>query len=471
MKKTIYCVIMLSLLAPAASAAQLSNSRKLGQNIYSIDRILRLDDADIDICTAALVISRNWGTPKNLHRYRMKVDDMAEELIYRARRQGLRRDHTMIGLINEYLFEELGYEPVKDADNPEDLFLHTVLDKKRGYCLSLSVLYLSIGERLGLPLYGVVVPGHFFVRYDDGRKTYNIETTSKGAIAPDKHYIEKFNPPTDPDSVYMKNLTTLETLGCFFNNLGNSYSEVGDIETALIRLKIATEINPSLAEAHTNLGNAYLQKGMIEKALDEYLAALAILPDEHKTRNNLANVYVRLGLFNQAVAEYQEAIELAPDFAQAHKNLGQTYRRQGKMTTAARTLKKAISIDHNDAEAYSILGDIYRESDKPDSAIFHYKKALKIDPQFVHASSGLAHAYMESGKLKDAVRQFIATTEIDPANTNAYFGLAVACNKLGWGEDEIQAYQQLLAIDPYMVPALQNLGNIYLSEKMYEDAI
>ncbi|MHC4759552.1 MAG: transglutaminase family protein, partial [Planctomycetota bacterium] len=36
------------------------------------------------------------------------------------------------------------------------MFLHTVMDKKQGYCLSLSILYLSIGERLGLPLYGVV---------------------------------------------------------------------------------------------------------------------------------------------------------------------------------------------------------------------------------------------------------------------------------------------------------------------------
>ena len=220
MKKRYCCLVlvfvMVLLLGPVVSGAQLANSRKLGQNIYSIDRILQLDDADIDICTAALVISRNWGTPKNLHRYRMKVDDMAEEIIYRAKRQGLRRDHSMIPLINKYLFDELGFEPVADATNPEDLFLHTVLDKKRGYCLSLSVLYLSIGERLGLPLYGVVVPGHFFVRYDDGYKQYNIETTSKGQIAPDKHYIDKFKPPAN--SVYMRNLTTLESLGCFFNN-------------------------------------------------------------------------------------------------------------------------------------------------------------------------------------------------------------------------------------------------------------
>ena len=61
------------------------------------------------------------------------------------------RPTDSIGEINKYLFEELNFRSVETADDPEDLFLHSVIDKKRGYCLSLSVLYLSIGERLGMP--------------------------------------------------------------------------------------------------------------------------------------------------------------------------------------------------------------------------------------------------------------------------------------------------------------------------------
>ena len=112
--------------------------------------------------------------------------------------------------------------------------------------MGLSVLYLSITERLGLPVYGVVVPGHFFVRYDDGEHQFNIETTSKGGSANDEHYITKFNPPNNPRTLYMKNLTKKQTLGCFFNNLGNSYMDVGDTDKAFEVLLRAVQINPLL---------------------------------------------------------------------------------------------------------------------------------------------------------------------------------------------------------------------------------
>ncbi|GAI69689.1 unnamed protein product, partial [marine sediment metagenome] len=91
-------------------------------------------------------------------------------------------------------------------------------------------------ERLGLPLYGVVVPGHFFVRYDDGQVRFNIETTSKGGSAPDEHYINKFKVPIGNISIYMKNLDKIHTLGCFCNNLGNSYDDIGNMDSALLAL-------------------------------------------------------------------------------------------------------------------------------------------------------------------------------------------------------------------------------------------
>jgi len=244
--------------------------------MYSVERILTLDEEEMDLGTAALMLSREWGTRRTFHAYRNKIDDMAREILSRLEKKHIGKDQRAIPVINEYVFDELGFEPVETADDPEDLFLHIVIDKKRGYCLSLSVLYLALAERIGLSMYGVVVPGHFFVRYDDGHRQFNIETTSKGGMAPDKHYLDKFKPPKISDSVYMKNLTKRETLGCFFNNLGNSYSAVGMIDTAIVELERAVRINPSLTEAHTNLGNMYLKKGWAQDAIDQYLSLIHI---------------------------------------------------------------------------------------------------------------------------------------------------------------------------------------------------
>jgi len=223
----------------------LANEDKAGLYARSIERVLRLDETEVDLATAVLIISEQWNDNVYGRRYLAKLDDMAFEIRDRLKADELKANYKAIAVINEYLFDTERFQSVAEAKDPNDLFLHSVMDRKRGYCLSLSILYLSLAERLGLPLYGVVVPGHFFVRYDDGRVRFNIETTSKGGTADDEHYIKKFKVPKgDSDSIYMANLNKMQTLGCFFNNLGNSYSEIGDTEQALVALETAVEINP-----------------------------------------------------------------------------------------------------------------------------------------------------------------------------------------------------------------------------------
>lgn len=454
----------------AYAYTQLANARKRGLRYNSIERILQLDNDQIDLATAVLVLSRDWGTTKTLHSYRRKIDLMAQEILKRAEEKQIRHDAEMIPLINEYLFDELGFKSVETADDPEDLFLHTVIDKRRGYCLSLSVLYLSIAERIGLPLYGVVVPGHFFVRYDDGQVRFNIETTSNGRNAPDKHYIDKFKPPNGKDSLYMKNLTNHQTLGCFFNNLGNSYGIILELDYAQIELERAVTVTPNLAEGHTNLGNIYLTKGFLQDALYEYATAIDILPTDAKIHNNMANAYNQLGESSRAIASYKKAIKINPDFADAHRNLAGTYLGIGDLTNALREIKKAQKIEPKNSRTHRLLGDIYSRMNKFDQAIPAYRQSLKLNPNEAGACTNLGYAYLNTSRIHDAISWLTIAIQKDPLNTNAYFGLANAYNKLGQFDDEIATYQQLLEIDPTEIAAIQNLGNAYMNQKSFENA-
>ena len=58
--------------------------------------------------------------------------------------------------------------------------------------MNLSLLYLIIGDQLNLPLHGVGLPNHFFVRYGSGSDRINIETTESGATYPDSFYESRF---------------------------------------------------------------------------------------------------------------------------------------------------------------------------------------------------------------------------------------------------------------------------------------
>ncbi|MDD5064356.1 MAG: tetratricopeptide repeat protein [Phycisphaerae bacterium] len=433
----IVCVLFFTAGVSFGQNATLANQDKQGLNARSIEQVLRLDDEEVDLGTAVLIVSEQWSDVVEGRRYLSDLDDMAIEIRGRLKKKRLQANYKAIEVINKYLFDELGFRAVKDANNPDDLFLHSVLDRKRGYCLSLSVLYLSLGERLGLPLYGVVVPGHFFVRYDDGRVRFNIETTSKGGYADDEHYRKEFKVPKNSDGIYMENLNKIQTLGCFFNNLGNSYNEVGDINQAMLAIERAVEINPGLAESRMNLGNIYLKKDKVDDAIREYNAALEIDPGNAKIYNGLGNAYAEQGRWNEAASQFMRSVDMDPDFTEAYKNLATAYCEQERFGLAEMQLKHAIGLEPKDPNLYKQLGDIYTKMGDYKNGISQYKKAL--------------------GKKSNLAE--------------AHFGLAFCYNKLDLFDDELQEYKKALAIKPDMTAALVNLGNAYFNRHNYDAAI
>ena len=441
MKKVLLTILFVTVFTATVSLGRdegLANEGKTGLYARSLDHVLRLREDEIDLGTAAMIISEQWSDLVHGRRYLSRLDDMALEIRARYERKKPKENYQIILIINEYLFEELGFKAISEASDPNDLFLHSVLDRKRGYCLSLSILYLSLGERLGLPLYGVVVPGHFFVKYDDGQVHFNIETTSNGGTAPDEHYITKFNvPEEDQDIIYMKKLSKIQTLGCFLNNLGNSYCDIGDPESALTALETAVEINPSLGESRANLGNLYLRNGRIEDAIYEYQTALQINPNDSKTHSNLGNAYTQRGWLNEALAQYNYALKLDPKFPEAYKNLASAYCQLKMFQQAETAVKEAIFLEPKDASGYSQLGDVYVQMGKHKEAILEYKKALKINRN----------------------------------SAEAHYGIAVCYKKMGLVNDEIRAYKKALVIKPNMIASLVGLGNSYFGKKKYNAAI
>lgn len=426
---------------PAASLAKaesLANEDKDGLYAKSIQQVLRLEPEQIDIGTAALIVSEQWSDMVAGRRYQEQLDDMAYEIRERLEAKRLGINYQAIPVINEYLFDELGFKSVKEADDPNDLFLHSVLKNRRGYCLSLSILYLAIGERLGLTLYGVVVPGHFFVRYDDGQVRFNIETTSNGGSASDKYYIDKFNVPSNrANSIYMDKLNALQTLGCFFNNLGNSYLVVGNMKQAQIALETAVKINPSLSESRTNLGNIYLQQERIDDAIYEYKSALKLNRNDAGTHNNLGNAYTKRGQLNDAISEYSAAINLDTNFIDAYKNLAVVYCEKKMYLKAIAKLQQALIRSPRNPELYLQLGEVYRQKKNFKQAVIEYKKSLGYNRK----------------------------------NAEAYLGLALCYKELALIEQEIGAYKKALAIEPEMVAALTNLGNAYFGKQKFDEAV
>ena len=76
------------------------------------------------------------------------------------------------------------------ALDPRTLFIHGLLDGQGGTCVTMPVLYVAIGRRLGYPLHLVHAREHFFVRWEEPRgERFNIEATTLGFTPrDDDHY-------------------------------------------------------------------------------------------------------------------------------------------------------------------------------------------------------------------------------------------------------------------------------------------
>ena len=133
--------------------------------------------------------------------------------------------------------------------NSRDLFLHGfTTDPRAGSCASLPVLMVALGRRLGYPLHLVTCKGHQFVRWDDGKDRFNIETAIQGADSkPDAYYYTWPHPTTKAEAGnegYLVNLTPKQELANFVQIRGACLQENGDFEGASKAYELALKVFP-----------------------------------------------------------------------------------------------------------------------------------------------------------------------------------------------------------------------------------
>ncbi|MBN1809901.1 MAG: tetratricopeptide repeat protein [Planctomycetes bacterium] len=210
-----------------------------------------------------------------------------------------------------------------------------------GTCLAMSYLFIVLGHRLGLPVRGVVVPGHFFVRYDDGRTRINIEPLAAGARKTDSWYRRTYAVPA-VSSCYLRSLDARESMAPLYYNLGNIRLREGRFDDACRLYEKALEILPGLAEAHGNLGLACYRSGNLARAETELRRAFELNPRHPAACLDLGVVLQARGDLRRAESCYLKGLSLFPSDARLAHALGTVYRRSGRIPAAIRMYRRAL---------------------------------------------------------------------------------------------------------------------------------
>src|SRR5438552_4271175 len=127
-------------------------------------RLLQTPEPELDLAEAALLIAAEEYPDLRPSVYLEQIARMGTELKRRIRAELVPR--RAVETANTYLFEELHFKGIlEEYYDPRNSFLNDVIERRVGIPITLAVLYIAIGERAGLPVRGVGMPGHFLVKY------------------------------------------------------------------------------------------------------------------------------------------------------------------------------------------------------------------------------------------------------------------------------------------------------------------
>jgi regulator of sirC expression with transglutaminase-like and TPR domain len=252
--------------------------------------LLAREEAQIDLARACLLISQDAYPGLDVEGYLGEIERFAARL--RGRLQGSRGAEERVVELNQFLFDELGFHGnARDYYDPRNSYLNEVLDRRMGIPLTLSVLYLEVGRRIGLALEGVSFPGHFLVRLPLRGSMLVLDPFSGG------------EPQSETDlRARLRRVVPAGTTG----------------PVPLEELPLEQFLEPAgkrqiLARLLRNLKGIYREADKPERLLEVLNRMLLVAPEAHGELRERGLVYQRLECYRAALKDLSDYSSLEPD--------------------------------------------------------------------------------------------------------------------------------------------------------------
>ncbi len=211
--------------------------------------LLRRPEEELPLDRAALLIAVHAYPDLDVDAELAVIDRIAERCFA----------PTLDALVR-YLFVDLAFRGNRTAYyDPRNSYLNDVIHRRRGIPITLSVLTMAVGRRLGVPLAGVGMPGHFLLR-DRVDPTVFVDPFAGGAFldragcerafravhGPDAVFDDAFLEPVGPFTVLARMLANLRVV---FTARGDHAALVWVLRLRTLLPGVPTEERAELAAA------------------------------------------------------------------------------------------------------------------------------------------------------------------------------------------------------------------------------
>lgn len=254
-------------------------------------RVVAMPDAEINLAEAALLIAAEEYPDLDVDAYVARIDAMAADLRRRLRGD-ITPGETLLQL-NHYLFDELGFTGEQQRFyDPRNSFLNEVLDRRLGIPITLSIVYIEVGRRVGLALHGVSFPERFLVKCVVRDGTIVIDVFARGL-----------------------SLSLPELQRRLRQASGGAEATPAEVAGLLS----AAENKAILARVLNNLKGIYREENDLLRALSACERIIALAPGAAAEYYERGAIYRRLECFRAALADYRRYLQLAPRAANAEQ--------------------------------------------------------------------------------------------------------------------------------------------------------
>lgn len=190
--------------------------------------------------------------------------------------------------LNHYFFQELGFAGnVNDYYDPDNSYLHRVLDTRRGIPITLALIYVEIATQIGLDARGVSFPGHFLVklRMPQGEVVidpFNGRSLSREdldeRIAPYRRRHGLLDEAELPLGLFLQAATARAVVARLLRNLKEIHRSAEDWARLLLVMRRLVVLLPDDWEERRDLGLVRAELGDARGALDDLRAYLENCP-------------------------------------------------------------------------------------------------------------------------------------------------------------------------------------------------
>lgn len=266
---------------------------------------LEQPDEDIDLARAALLVARDAYPGLDIDSYMERIDEMAEPLCGRL---DLASDPAAgLEALSRRFFAELGFSGNREAYyDPRNSYLNQVIERRTGIPITLAILYIAAGRRLGLPLEGVNFPLHFLVRCPAVPSALLVDPFDGGALVTPEDLRTRLEggaeiPGEELDLEQGMRATPRQIMARLLRNLRMIYGRRGEYDRAADLGERIVRLVPEEAQDYRELGLLHYRQGAYPRSLEAFRAYLVLATDpaeRNRARQEIHNLYARLGRLN-----------------------------------------------------------------------------------------------------------------------------------------------------------------------------